>query len=79
METLIRLLLVLAENTYTETVSRTSQHVQLLLITIIMFVSLVCLLSTDDNSRVVLQPMEGYTHDFVNASYVDVSFHNLLG
>ena len=28
---------------------------------------------TDDDNRVVLQPVEGHEHDFVNASYVDVS------
>ena len=28
---------------------------------------------TDDNNRVVLLPIEGHEHDFVNASYVDVS------
>ena len=27
----------------------------------------------DDDNRVVLQPIEGYEHDFINASYVDVS------
>ena len=27
----------------------------------------------DDDNRVVLQPLEDHVHDFVNASYVDVS------
>ena len=29
----------------------------------------------DDDNRVVLQPSEGHEHEFVNASYVDVSMH----
>ena len=35
-----------------------------------------CVYCADDNNRVVLQPTEGHMHDFVNASYVDVSLLN---
>ena len=37
-----------------------------------------CSLCTDDDNRVVLKAMEGHSNDYINASYVDVSYKTTI-
>ena len=72
------ILLALARKTSLGTASRISPHVIKIVSSTAMMTLLPHNYITDDDNRVVLQPSEGHEHDFINASYVDVSIYSSI-